>query len=262
MPWALLAGRAAGAGARTSCLPCSERGARRSGWVGRGQREERMGCDPLRGAEDEAQLQPGPQVCGRPPRVGTRSRPCLMSRSEPFRRQGRSCRLTVRAAGDGLRDRQGEGQTPTRARASWRTRDLGRTSRKLSGTWAGAGRGWRGVSASSQLRPRCWGPSGKTRSQLCVRGGGDVRTCTHEVPFMASRMGRRPPGANGGSEAQNAEGGGGGVPSQAHLVRQRGLPSVGRLTPHGMPSDLDLARWAPDGTRVGGRQPGLDLALS
>lgn len=52
------------------------------------------------------------------------------------------------------------------------------------------------------------------------------------------------------------------MPSQAHLVRQRGLPSVGRLTPHGMPSDLDLARWAPDGTRVGGRQPGLDLALS
>lgn len=29
-----------------------------------------MGCDPLRGAEDEAQLQPGPQVCGRPPPGG------------------------------------------------------------------------------------------------------------------------------------------------------------------------------------------------
>lgn len=218
-----------------SCLPCWERGARRSGWVGRGQREERMGCDPLRGAEDEAQLQPGPQVCGRPPRVGTRSRPCLMSRSEPFRRQGRSCRLTVRAVGDGLRDRQGEGQTPTRARASWRTRDLGGTSRKLSGTWAGAGRGWRGVSASSQLRPRRWGPSGKTRSHLCVRGGGDVRTCTHEVPFMASRTGRRPPGANGGSEAQNAEGVGAGCRLRPTWSGKGGCPLSGGSRPTACP---------------------------
>lgn len=231
-----------------------------------GQEQENSGCSVGSRGEGEGAAPGWAPAGGLHACVKLWTRPCLMSYSEPFKRRGRNRQPAVGAVGDEPRgwgtDKGRDIHEDPRAVASWRTPALGRMFWKLRGTWDRARKGClvhplppslvldAGVppetqEASSVLEGQEWGRG----SQNMHRG----------VPFTAARRGEPSPASNseGGRRCH--------LRSAEHLgVLQSELLSVRR--PRGNPllalQSLDSARWTPDGTRIGGCQPGLDLAVS
>lgn len=166
---------------------------------------------------------------------------CLMSHSEPLKGQGRGANwqwglwtMSLKTDGDG------PGGGCPQAGGHWGIlEDTGLGQDVLESEWdLGRGQeGQPGASASSEpCSPPCPPPPSAT------------------LPY-----------ASGSSKAQNSEGG---RKCCLRPLSTKGpaweLLSVRRPRAHTplAAQCLDSGRWTPDGTRIGGHQPGLDLALS
>lgn len=111
-----------------------------------------------------------------------------------------------------------------------------------------------------------YGGTSSTRGQLCTGGGGRPQEMHLGGPSHHILKGTAPPRCQLWPQSPEFRRGEE-MPSQARRairVLQKEPLSVRR--PRAPPllafQSLDSARWTPDGTRTGGRQPGLDLALS
>lgn len=127
-------------------------------------------------------------------------------------------------------------------------------------------KGQPGTSPSSEPCSRCWGLSRETRSQLCAGGAGGSQDVHLQSPFHCIPKGTAEPQVPMvGAKPRILEGAGGAVSGPLSTLGCRKGSCCRSGDPQCHPPNalhpLDSARWAPDGTRIGGRQPVLDLAL-